>query len=358
MDVKQVYSQHYNRFKNECIVKSLIFGSLIGFGVALVASALFWYFDVKAFWLSVPVFVVATLGAAALLSVTKFKPQAKYMAKKLDGFGLDERLITMTQFENDDSYIAKLQREDAKKAIKTVDGKLIKFAVSVPLVVGMAFALLLSGGMTTVNALSSAGVIRSGKQIVADANAVPDVYYNLDYVIEGSGVIKGAETQVLKKGESGTPVLAVADYGYAFVRWSDGYTEPYRQDFDVREDTLLTAIFETVVNVNDRELQVDYSSLGNYLLKGGIEGQNGDDLPGGGGGGRGDNEDNPDDPKNDPSESVTGDYQNSVNDGQTQYGGPIYNEAVSDAVTDANAGSDLSDGSKDVIGGYFDIIKN
>ncbi len=353
MDVKQTYSKHYNRFKRESLVKSFLYGAFIGFLTAAIMSLTFWYFDVKAFWLSIPVFVVVTAAAGYLLSVTKFKPRAKYMAKRLDAFGLDERLITMTQYENDDSYIAKLQREDALSSAKRVDGKLIKFAVSVPLIVGMSVALLLSGGMTTVNALSSAGVIRSGKQIVADANAVPDTYYNLDYVIDGSGVIMGAETQVLRKGESGTPVLAVADYGYAFVRWSDGYTEPYRQDTDIQSDTLLTAIFETVANVNDRELVGDSSSTGNSLLP-----SSDDDDDKNGPPKRPEPSDVPETPNKDKSQSSSSSYPNSVYDGETDYGGKIYGDALSDATEDANSGSDLSDGSKDVIGGYFDVIKN
>lgn len=354
MDVKQTYSKHYNRFKRESLIKSFLYGAFIGFLVAAVMSLTFWYFDVKAFWLSIPVFVVVTAAAGYLLSVTKFKPQAKYMAKRLDAFGLDERLITMTQYENDDSFIAKLQREDALSSAKRVDDKLIKFAVSVPLIVGMAVALLFSGGMTTVNALSSAGVIRSGKQIVADANAVPDTYYNLDYVIDGSGVIMGAETQVLRKGESGTPVLAVADYGYAFVRWSDGYTEPYRQDFNVQSDTLLTAIFETVANVNDRELVKDFSSTGSSLLSSSDDDDSDNGIPS-----RPDPSEFPDTPDDkEKPEYSSSSYPNSVHDGETDYGGKIYGDALSDATDDANSGSDLSDGSKDVIGGYFDVIKN
>lgn len=350
MDVKQTYSKHYNRFKRESLIKSFLYGAFIGFLVAAVMSLTFWYFDIKAFWLSIPVFVVVTAAAGYLLSVTKFKPQAKHMAKRLDSFGLDERLITMTQYENDDSCIAKLQREDALSSAKRVDDKLIKFAVSVPLIVGMSVALLLSGGMTTVNALSSAGVIRSGKQIVADANAVPDTYYNLDYVIDGSGVIMGAETQVLRKGESGTPVLAVADYGYAFVRWSDGYTEPYRQDMNLQSDTLLTAIFETVANVNDRELVGDFSSLGNSLAA--VTDSDSDSKET-----RPEPSDTPDIPK-DPSASVSSGISNTIHDGKTDYGGKIYQEALDDAIGDTSSGSDLSDGSKDVIGEYFDVIKN
>lgn len=338
MNLKQTFSNHYSRFKRESIIKSLLFGSIFGFLVAVIASALFWYFDVKAFWLSVPVFIVVTLGAGYLLSVTKFKPQAEYMARKLDAFGLEQRLITMTELENDTSYIASLQRKDALKSTEKVNGKLIKFAVSVPLVIGVALTFLLSGGMTTVNALSSAGVIRSGKQIVADANMVPDVYCNVNYVVSGSGLIMGDDAQVVLKGESCTAVYAVPDYGYAFVRWSDGYTEPYRQDFKITDDIVLTAVFEPLFNVNEKEQVKDGSSYVPY-----------DPESGGSGPPSPDREESPDE-SDDRSTAQSDGRADTVIDGTTDYGS-LYGSAVGDAT--GNTGG----GAGEIIGNYFGNIK-
>lgn len=346
MNLKQTFSNHYSRFKRESIIKSLLFGSIFGFLAAVIASALFWYFDVKAFWLSVPVFIVVTLGAGYLLSVTKFKPQAEYMARKLDAFGLEQRLITMTELENDTSYIASLQRKDALKSTEKVNGKLIKFAVSVPLVIGVALTFLLSGGMTTVNALSSAGVIRSGKQIVADANMVPDVYCNVNYVVSGSGLIMGDDAQIVLKGESCTAVYAVPDYGYAFIRWSDGHTEPYRQDFEISKDVVLTAIFEPLVNVNEKESVKDgTSNMPN-------DPEETDDFP------RlpewTEPTETPDNPPDDKRANTASDSrQDTVFDGETDYGGKNY----SDAVSDASNGASGSGGAGEVVGDYFANIK-
>lgn len=350
MDLKQTFSSHYSRFKRESIIKSLLTGTIFGFLAAVVASALFWYFDVKAFWLSAPVFVVATLVAGYILSVTKYKPQADYMARKLDGFGLEQRLITMTELENDTSYIALLQRQDARKSAETVNGKLIKFAVSVPLVLGMGLTLLLSGGMTTVNALSSQGVIRSGKQIVADANAVPVVYCNVNYVIDGAGYVMGEDAQVMLKGESGSAVYAVADYGFVFSHWSDGNTNPYRQDFDIEDDVVLTAVFKPLSNVNEREQIKD----GGGAYKPSEKRDDEIDRPERPG--RRDPTDSPDEP---PEEYKGGGYASDSAgdiylDGQTDYGGNNYNGALNDA---AESAPSYGDTGKEIIGDYFDSIK-
>ncbi|GBU20379.1 hypothetical protein R80B4_00256 [Fibrobacteres bacterium R8-0-B4] len=40
--------------------------------------------------------------------------------------------------------------------------------------------------------------------------------------------------------------IAVADSGYAFVRWSDGVTDSIRNDASARKDSVVTAIFDTI----------------------------------------------------------------------------------------------------------------
>lgn len=352
MNTKQAFEKHYAKFQKNSIVKSALLGSIVGFLVAVVLSAFFWFYGVKAFWVSIPVFFAVTAGMTVLFAKTVFKPKAREMAQKLDSLGLEERLITMTELENDDSFIASLQREDAKQKSSTVNSKLIKFAVSVPLCIGVAFALLLSGGMTTVNALSSAGVIRSGKQIIEDINTVPDVYYNVYYVIEGGGTVLGDDSQVLKEGESCSAVMVVADYGYAFVKWSDGYTEPYRKDVNVTGDMLLTAIFEPDTNYIEGSEYRDGGSMPYDPEKE-------------------DNEDRKkqewrepesfEDPDNrEPTKDgdyVSSNYGSTVLDGETDYGGQIYGEAVSDATEQTNGNPNYDGDASEIIGDYLTGIK-
>lgn len=345
----QAFSVHQKQFILESIIKSLLLGAVFGFLTTAITALAFWYFDIKLVWLSVPVFIVSTVLYGVLLFFTKYKLREKYMARKLDKLGLDERLITMTELKDDTSFIAQLQREDATKASKKVDGKLIKFVVSIPVICCLVAAFIFGGGMITVNALSSTGVIRSGKQIIEDINTVPTQYVNLNYVIEGSGVIMGEESQVLVKGESGTPIMAVPDYGYAFVRWSDGYEEPYRVDLNVESDTLLTAIFEVVANINEKEQVTDGSSM----IPVDPEGQEGQgcrpDWQ--------DPEESPDKPDNNPSQATSGQDAYMVYDGKTYYGGKVYSEAVKDAINEVENKKDLTDDEEDAINSYYNNIK-
>ncbi|MBP3320847.1 MAG: InlB B-repeat-containing protein [Clostridia bacterium] len=69
--------------------------------------------------------------------------------------------------------------------------------------------------------------------------------YGLFYMAGQNGRIEGSALQTVPCWEQGTPVSAVPDEGYRFVRWSDGLTLPTRSDL-VLENTTLTAFFEKI----------------------------------------------------------------------------------------------------------------
>lgn len=76
--------------------------------------------------------------------------------------------------------------------------------------------------------------------------------YTLKYAAGEGGGVTGETEQVVKEGEDGSTVTAVADFGYKFVKWSDGVTTAERTDRQVDGDVTVTAEFEfdnmTVMN--------------------------------------------------------------------------------------------------------------
>lgn len=76
--------------------------------------------------------------------------------------------------------------------------------------------------------------------------------YTLKYAAGEGGGVTGKTEQVVKEGEDGSTVTAVADFGYKFVKWSDGVTTAERTDREVSGDITVTAEFEfdnmTVMN--------------------------------------------------------------------------------------------------------------
>ena len=129
----ELFKKYYSRLAKEGFLKALVCGLIIGFSLLLISAAVFWLADIERFWLCIVLWAVATATATPIFYFKAFRPTIKAIAKRVDELGLEERILTMTELEKDDSYIAMRQREDAKAALKTIDAKRLKFAISIPL---------------------------------------------------------------------------------------------------------------------------------------------------------------------------------------------------------------------------------
>ena len=68
--------------------------------------------------------------------------------------------------------------------------------------------------------------------------------YRLSYTAGTGGTITGEVTQTVDEGKDGSEVIAVANSGYVFVKWSDGITTANRTDKNVQKDLSVTAEFK------------------------------------------------------------------------------------------------------------------
>lgn len=158
----------------------------------------------------------------------------------------------MTELDGDESYIAKRQREDAINSLKSISEKLLKIVISIPMALVLGISTILGGGMTTVAALSSAGVIDNGTRIIDVIKNEKPALYTIEYSVEGDGEIEGDIIQNIESGKNGSLVEAVPLDGYVFSGWSDGYKSPIRCELEVKEDLHLVALF-TELEDNDGE---------------------------------------------------------------------------------------------------------
>lgn len=74
-------------------------------------------------------------------------------------------------------------------------------------------------------------------------NRQEEIYFSIRYQATSGGTILGETEQIVREGENGTEVIAVADEGYIFLRWSDGKTEHARQEESVQANSSFTAEF-------------------------------------------------------------------------------------------------------------------
>ena len=120
MNAKQLFQKYHKRMVAEGILKATLIGLLAALAVLFVTAAVCWFVGFKGIWLSIVLFVVVLAATAVTVYLVKYRPTTRSIARRVDELGLEERLITMTELEGDDSYIATRQRQDAMESLNKV----------------------------------------------------------------------------------------------------------------------------------------------------------------------------------------------------------------------------------------------
>ena len=275
MNAKKLFEKHYRRLTLEAILRSALGGLVIGFAADFLAALVAWIFGFGGIWLAIGVGAGAAIISGVLLFFLKYKPNVKEVAARVDRLGLEERTVTMLELEGDESFIATLQRENAKEHIKKVENRKIRLRISKALICFTVGAALFGSSMTTVVGLAENDIIPGGPDIIA-----PDPMENhipVSYMAEEGGEIEGESDQLIAPGGDTEPVVAVADDGWVFVGWDDGYSDPERFEREVTSERVIIAIFEEIGEGGDGE-----SDDGGEGKPGTAEGDKADDVPGGG----------------------------------------------------------------------------
>jgi len=271
------FEKHHKRLVLEAILKSALYGVAIGFGVNFLVSALIWFFDFGGIWLSIGIGIGAVAVSVVLLYFLKFRPTAQQIAHRVDRLGLEERMITMLELQEENSYIANLQRENAKEHLQGVSDRRLKLRVPLAIMLLAAFAVLGGAGMTTVAGLAGEGMLPSGNEIFNPEDPLAE-YLAITYAAATGGEIEGETDQLLLPGEQTTPVVAIAEDGWVFVGWDDGGKEPERFETDIQNSITYTAIFEQIIEGDGESEESEEGEGGNSHE----EGDKADDLPAGG----------------------------------------------------------------------------
>ncbi len=262
---QDVFAKCRKDLVKEGVIKSAIWGLVVGSAVCFIIALATWFTDFNGLWLSIGALIVLSIAMTPVFYFTLYRPNNKRVAERLDRLGFDERIITMNELKDDDSFIARLQRQDAVNTVveanKRAGGKLLTVKVAIAAIVAVSVIGAFGVGMTAVTGLAAYGVIPNGadlwhKTFSSDDNVVYTVKYNAD----NGGKIQGNVVQSVQSGKSTLAVVATADDGFMFVKWidSDGneYTEsPSRYEDKVYKNMVFTAYFEEVDDVEDDPLE-------------------------------------------------------------------------------------------------------
>ncbi len=267
------FRKYRTRIAREGVLKAILLSTCIGFA-ALALTVLFsWFFGFKAgLWLGLGLLVAVSAGLAPVFYCKLYRPTTKAIAKRVDELGLEERVLTMVELENDSSFVAMRQREDTYRALGTVNHMLVKVAVSAALIITFGVGIMIGASAITVGGLYVADVIPSGMELIEDGTkGLPNTYtlvYSVNsnkggsiimYNDDWAGKAMSVEEEItVMEGENAPAVLAVEAENYIFVGWTDGVTEAYRQDLAVKGDLKVEAVFlktvETIEAPTDEKM--------------------------------------------------------------------------------------------------------
>ena len=277
MNGKELFKKHYSRLVAEGVIRSALLGLAIGFGANFIAAFFAWMFDFGGIWFGIGVGAGVAVLSGVLLYFLKFKPDTREVARRLDRLGLEERMVTMLELKGDDSYIAELQRENARVHLAKVSHRKIRFRFSKVVVIILAVAFIFASSMTTVVGLAESDIIPPGDELVNPEDPFEN-HIAISYMVDEGGEIEGEADQLVAPGESTTPVVAVAEDGWVFVGWDDGLEDPERFEENVSTDMIYFAIFEEIGDSDGGE----GGEGGNPGESGNTEGDSADDVPEGG----------------------------------------------------------------------------
>lgn len=250
------FKKYEKRIYTERTLQAMFVNAIIAASLTILVSLIVYFVDSKLFYLAIVMFF-ATLTIGTTITMIVRRPSNQEIARRIDAIGLNQQATTMLEFINDNSDIAKMQRERVKKLLLERNHKEIKITLN-------------RKYWITAIVLSVIAVISVSLVGVSKFNGIPQ-YHDIQkrrmtkvverkviYEAEDGGRILGKLEQEIK--DIGKPVYAIPNKGYFFIGWSDGETNPYRVDSSVKGRLRLKAMFrkfkvdETDIDERDKKI--------------------------------------------------------------------------------------------------------
>ena len=119
MNLNDMIKPYKDKLLVESVVKSGALGLLVGTIPAAVLAGIFALLgdtSIVPKIVALAVFAITATVVGIVLFKKRYNQGMKDIARRMDKAGLNARVTTMLEFQNDKSYVAKMQREDTKKS--------------------------------------------------------------------------------------------------------------------------------------------------------------------------------------------------------------------------------------------------
>lgn len=261
MDRKELFKKHRSRLVLQGWINSALVAICAGFAASFIVSFAAFFTALDGIWFAVAAGVVVMGAVTPLMYFLKYRPTDMEIMRRVDRLGLMERTVTMNELEGDTSYIALLQRDDARRHIEKADPKRIKIVVPTVAIIAASVIAFFGMSMTTVEALSKHTELIKPPIDYSEYEGEGKLeYITVSYLVDasGGGYIEGEADQILeirkvrneKTGEieivgaDAQTVIAVAEEGWVFQYWLEDENEnPSRTDKNITSDIYFTAVF-------------------------------------------------------------------------------------------------------------------
>ncbi len=347
MNYQELYNKYYSRMVGEGVVKSVLCALTIGFAVGGVVALIAWFVGFSGLWISLGCIVGVTAAIAPVFYFRLFRPTEASVARRLDSLGFDERVITMQEFQGDNSDIASLQRRDAvaivnqaERTAKASGSKLIRYKVPAKTIAATCAVGVFGVMMAIVIGLSDYGVIPGGRAVWGEVFPPHLEEYLVNYGTEGGATLTvGKENQLVQEGGATEEVLYTADRNFYFTFWIDDlgnvyFGGPSRHEENVIDDVEFKAYFKELEELeDDNDFDRDLPTNGGNNNSGGSSGP----------GGLGDDE-------------FDSNQNNSIVDGNTDYR-EEYSKYYEEAMDYLKDNPNISPEARAIIEAYFKTLQ-
>ena len=392
-------------FKKKAKKQNIIKAGLCSIAISLLFNIpfliAFWILGYKyKFIVCAGIFVVVISVLFPVLYSKKFKYTEIQLAKRIDDLGLEERVLTMIELKDNNSFIAKKQKEDTLNVLKTVEANDLKgkykkqsflsiFSTALASLVialslmfpnikeiiiahgepkyiievsaeGLGFVIDYSKyeNQSLINAVSKKQeqdqIDKINNKEIVELKQFPTAFSNRISVnyrcfedIDATMVLDGANFEDISykiKSDETHILMALPYKGYVFIGWSDGCVSPFREIDNYFTD--LIALFDEVSSVGE-------NMPDKQKEPGDKDGSVNSESDGSGEEGNGTGKTNNDDSWGD---GAKGSPANQVINGETYYG-DIFNQSYQEAVERIKNDTNLTDAQKKAITDYFESIR-
>ena len=179
---------YFRRLRKESLIKSIIISICIGAAVGLMVLALSYVLPIKIFfWHGVVAFCISA-AISTLLIYNFIKPTIDNVATRVDELGLNEKVQTMLQFEDEDNAFANIQREDAIRSLIGLPPKQLRLNFSKRL---LALCIALMVAFSLIGFLPNSHrqeLIEKEQQILKEIEKLEELLEKLEEEIEESNL--------------------------------------------------------------------------------------------------------------------------------------------------------------------------